>query len=127
MHKTYIPNKKGFDFEITLSTQAKDKFNYVLEHNFHFSEYESITINDEQLSDQGTFLNTNTLKIYDAELKQNILITLDKSCDIHYFQLKTLSQSEHGFDLSVQGISFAMVMPFSKDIAIKGTLEVLDV
>jgi hypothetical protein len=52
---------------------------------------------------------------------------LDQSCDIHYFQLKTLSQSEHGFDLSVQGISFAMVVPFSKDISIKGTLEVKDV
>lgn len=127
MYKTYIPNKKGFDFEITLSTKAEGKFNYVLEHNFHFSEYEKMTINDEQLCDQGTLLDTKTLKLYDAELKQNIIITLDQSCDVHYFQLKTLSQSEHGFDLTVQGISFAMVIPFSKDIAIKGTLEVCDV
>ena len=54
-------------------------------------------------------------------LKKNIVITLDKTCDIHYFKLKTLSQSEHGFDLSVQGISFAMVMPFSNEISLTGS------
>ena len=127
MEKTYIPNKYGFDFEISLSTQAEGKFNYILEHNFHFCDYESIVINGDPLLDQGSVLCTDTLEIFDAELNQNIMITLDQACDIHYFQLKTLSQSEHGFDLSVQGISFAMVMPFSKDISIKGTLEVRDV
>lgn len=127
MYKTYIPNKNGFDFEIDLSTQAEGTFNYILEHNFHFSEYESIIINAEPLLDQGTILGTKKLEIFDAHLKQNIVITLDKPCDIHYFQLKTLSQSEHGFDLSVQGVSFAMVIPFSTSLTMKGSLEVGDV
>jgi hypothetical protein len=125
--KTYTPHKKGFDFEIHLSTDAQGSFNYVLEHNFHFAAYENVTLNEEPLLDEGSILSTNKLQIFDDELKINIVIKLDKMCDIHYFQLKTLSQSEHGFDLSVQGISFAMVMPFSNEISVTGSLEVKDV
>lgn len=127
LKKVYTPQKNGFDFTIDLSTEAEGSFNYVLEHNFHFADYETITINGEYLADEGSFLQTDTLFIHDAHLKQNIIIKLDRPCDIYYFQLKTLSQSEHGFDLSVQGISFAMVMPFSKHLHVTGTLEAVDV
>lgn len=127
LQKVYTPKNKGFDFDVTLSTEAKGRFKYVLEHNFHFADYETILINDEPLADEGAVMNTKVLKIYDAHLKQKIIIELDQACDIYYFQLKTLSQSEHGFDLSVQGVSFAMVMPFSEVLSIKGSLEVCDV
>ncbi len=127
LEKTYMPNKRGFDFEIDLTTKAEGKFNYVLEHNFHFSNYTSMTINGNPLLDEGSVLQTKTLEIYDAQLKQNIVIELDHICDVYYFQLQTLSQSEHGFDLSLQGISFAMVIPFSSNLSIKGSLEVTNV
>ncbi len=127
LEKIYIPKKKGFDFEINLTTEAKGKFNYVLEHNFHFSDYASITINGEPLLEDGSVLKTKTLEIYDAQLKQKIVIELDHICNVHYFQLKTLSKSEHGFDLTVQGISFAMVIPFNNNLSIKGSLEVTNV
>ena len=127
LEKSYYPKNRGFDFEIKLSTEAKGSFNYVLEHNFHFADYETVTINGEPLAEDGSIMRTKTLEIYDAHLKQNIIIELDQPCDIYYFQLKTLSQSEQGFDLSVQGVSFAMVMPFSEVLSLKGSLEVVDV
>lgn len=127
LEKTYIPNKNGFDFEINLSTQAEEDFKYILEHNFHFSDYGMVSINNELLQDEGSMMQTKTLEIYDAHLKHIIIIELDQECDIYYFQLKTLSQSEHGFDLSVQGISFAMVLPFSKTVSVKGFLKVKNV
>ncbi|MDA3946968.1 MAG: DUF1926 domain-containing protein [Helicobacteraceae bacterium] len=127
LEKVYTPKNSGFDFEINLSTEAKGTFNYVLEHNFHFADYATVTINGEPLAEEGTVMQTETIAIYDAHLKQNITITLDQACDIYYFQLKTLSQSEQGFDLSVQGVSFAMVMPFSGALNVKGALEVTDV
>jgi len=127
LEKVYTPKKNGFDFEISLSTEAEGSFNYVLEHNFHFADYGTIIINGEPLAEDGCITQTKTLEIYDAHLKQNIIMELDQACDIYYFQLKTLSQSEHGFDLSVQGISLAMVMPFSEALNIKGSLEVVDV
>ena len=125
--KTYIPNKNGFDFEIELRTKAEESLAYVLEHNFHFAEYESIMINGKTLKEEHTLENVKSLEIYDGYLKQKISITLDRPCTIYYFQLKTLSQSEEGFDLSVQGVSFAMRFDFAKNLSIKGTLEVSDV
>jgi hypothetical protein len=127
LQKTYTSKAEGFDFEIALETKVEGAFNYVLEHNFHFGEYEHITINAEPLQEKGSINATNVLEIYDAYLKQKIIIKLDSVCDIYYFQLKTLSQSEHGFDLSVQGLSFAMVVPFNTNLMLKGSLEVLDV
>ena len=127
LEKSYISNKSGFDFNINLTTEAEGDFTYILEHNFHFSDYEKVMINGELSEDEGYFKEVKTLEIYDAELKQNIVIELDVPCDIYYFQLKTLSQSEHGFDLSVQGVSFAMVIPFSKALTLKGSLEVKNV
>lgn len=127
MQKRYAPKKHGFDFEISLATQAEGSFHYVLEHNFHFSDYASITVNGQALLDKGSIVGTQRLEIYDPLLQKYIEITLDQPCDLHYFQLKTLSQSEHGFDLSVQGVSFAMVVPFSGEFSIKGSLEVRDV
>ena len=127
LDKTYIPNKHGFEFEINLTTATQGDFNYVLEHNFHFSEYKTVLVNGETLNEDGMIKQTKVLKLYDAHLKQHITITLDQTCDIYYYQLKTLAQSEHGFDLSVQGVSFAMVIPFSHALAIQGSLEVTDV
>ncbi len=127
LEKSYTSNKSGFDFKINLSTEAEGDFNYILEHNFHFADYEKVFINGELLKDEGSFKEVKTLEIHDAKLKQNIIISLDIPCDIYYFQLKTLSQSEHGFDLTVQGIGFAMVTPFSKALTINGTLEVKSV
>ncbi len=127
LEKSYYLKNRGFEFKIKLSTEAKGSFNYVLEHNFHFADYKTVTINGEPLAEEGTVSQTRSLEVYDAYLKQNIIIELDQPCDIYYFQLKTLSQSEQGFDLSVQGISFAMVMPFSGVLNIKGSLEVVDV
>ncbi|MDD2789167.1 MAG: DUF1926 domain-containing protein [Sulfurimonas sp.] len=127
MSKIYTPNAEGFAFEIALTSEAKGSFNYVLEHNFHFGAYENISVNGEILKEDGMLSSVKTLEIYDAFLQKTISITLDSVCDIYYFQLKTLSQSEEGFDLSVQGVSFAMVLPFEKTLRLKGTLEVLDV
>ncbi len=127
LEKTYRPQSNGFDFDITLSTQSEGDFSYILEHNFHFADYDTVTLNGETLSEKGIFEGASMLEISDGHLGQKICITLDKACDIYYFQLKTLSQSEHGFDLSVQGISLAMVLPFSGALCLSGSLEVVHV
>jgi hypothetical protein len=127
LEKSYSPKSRGFDFEISFSTEAKGHFSYVLEHNLHFADYSTIAINGELMAENGRCDQTKKLEIYDAYLKQKIIIRLDRECDIYYFPLKTLSQSETGFDLSVQGISFAMVIPFSGQLSVAGSLEVENV
>lgn len=127
LEKSYYPKSSGFDFEIKLSTESEGNFNYVLEHNFHFADYEKITVNGELLSENGRCEQVEKLEIFDAHLKQKIILRLCRPFDLYYFTLKTLSQSEKGFDLSIQGISFAMTIPFSRQLSIKGSLEVEDV
>ena len=127
LRKIYKPKKNGFDFEILLETDAGGIFNYVLEHNLHFAEYDHILINGEPLAEEGMLTQIKRLSLYDAYLEKHITFTLDQSFDLYYFQLKTLSQSEQGFDLSVQGISFAMVLPFGSVLDIKGSLEISNV
>ncbi len=127
LKKTYTPARNGFDFGILLETEARDGFNYVLEHNLHFAEYAYMMINGEPLAEEGSFRQIKSLSLYDAYLNKEITFTLDQPFDLYYFQLQTLSQSEQGFDLTVQGISLAMAIPFSKVLHLNGTLEVRDV
>ncbi|MBV5348527.1 DUF1926 domain-containing protein, partial [bacterium] len=45
-------------------------------------------------------------------------------CKVYYFQLQTLSHSEQGFDLSVQGVSLALVFASDTVLEINGVLEI---
>lgn len=127
LEKKYTPNESGFDFEIALSTEAEGDYHYILEHNFHFADYESLTINNLPFEGDMVFEQTAVLDIADGYLKKRIRIRLNRPCTLYMYPLETLSQSEKGFDFSQQGISFAMVIPFSKQLSIQGSLEVADV
>ena len=127
LEKRYTPTARGFEFEIIFATEAEGEFHYILEHNFHFADYDAVTVNGAVLEEQGAHSETAALEIVDAHLKQRIVIRLEQPCNLHYFMLKTLSQSESGFDLSVQGVSFAMELPFARRLCLKGSLEVTDV
>lgn len=127
LKKVYSIQESGFDFAITLDSESNQPLHYVQEHNFHFLDYELIKINGSSLEDEGILNNVTTLEIEDQKLQHKIVIKLDTPADIFYFQLKTLSQSETGFDLSVQGVSFALKIPFQKSFTLEGSLEIVDV
>lgn len=127
MEKRYTMHETGFDFEIEFSTWLEQPLQYLLEHNFHFADYEQVVINGEPLGEEGHFTGVESLTLVDRELKQQITIRLDQACDLYYFRLATLSQTEEGFDLSVQGVSIAMAIPFANALSLKGRLEVTHV
>lgn len=122
--KIYNPKLNGIDFEINLSSEVSNNLQYIMEHNFHFANYETIKINGELMQEKGIYKQIQTLEIYDSYLKKNIIISLNQKFDLYYFPLKTLSQSDEGFDLTIQSISFAMIIPFEKELTIQGSLEV---
>ncbi len=127
LKKQYTPKNKGFNFEIELFVDMQREFSYVLEHNFHFADYDLVFVNGQKLLDMGSIKQTSKLEIIDQYLGKKIVIDLDTICDIEYFALKTISQSEEGYDMSIQCVSFAMVLPFRKSLLVQGKLEVKDV
>lgn len=127
LKKRYMPKSDGFKFSVDFSTESDYFFNYVLELNLHFAEYDKVTINGEKISMGSKIQRVKSLKIKDGYLNKQININVDKDVDILYYPLKTVSQSEHGYDLSIQALSIALISPFSKNFLLEGALEVRDV
>jgi len=124
LEKTFTFGADSIDFSLHLNSDVSGDFTYVMEHNFHFSNYDTLLINGEPLHTIGHIETTKSLEIIDKELKKKILFHTDVPFKVHYFQLQTLSQSEQGFDLSVQGVSIALVFDFNGDLNLNGSLEI---
>ena len=122
--KNFTFSSDSIHFALALESEASEKFTYVLEHNFHFSDYDQVWINNLPLSMIGSAEGLDTVEIIDKVLKKKITLKANKPFSIHYFQLQTLSQSEQGFDLSVQGLSIAMVFDFERSLSLEGSLEI---
>ncbi len=124
LEKNFTFASSAIEFSLHLKSDAKGDFTYVMEHNFHFADYEKIRINGVDLAQIGTIKETQMIEMEDLYLKKKIIIRTDKPCKVHYFQLQTLSQSEQGFDLSVQGVSLALVFAFDTVLDLSGILEI---
>lgn len=127
LEKSFTFNSNKIGFSLCLQTEATGRFNYVMEHNFHFANYDLLHVNGESLQECVTVESNNVFEIIDLYSGRKIIIKIDKPFVAHYFKLQTLSQSERGFDLSIQGISIALVFDFETVLEINGTLEITHV
>jgi hypothetical protein len=127
LEKRYFLDENALGFAVKFESKYGEELLYLLEHNFHFSDVDEVRINGEIVADEGEILFCNILEITDRVLSKKITLSLDRPCRVSYFKLKTLSQSEQGFDLSVQGISFAMAIVFTGRFSLSGSLEITDV
>ena len=116
LKKSYKPKKNGFDFTIN-----------VLELNLHFANYSDLLINGRHLNRGDRVEHVNEIVLVDTYLQKKITILLNAHVDLLFYPLETLSQSEKGFDLTIQAVSLALVFPFSKTFVLDGSLEVSDV
>ena len=124
LSKQFTFGSDAINFVLELESVANGSFRYVMEHNFHFCDYEEILINNVPLGMNGSVESIDTLEIIDKVLKKKITLRLNNAFNVYYFQLQTLSQSEQGFDLSVQGLSIACVFDFETSLKLEGTLEI---
>ena len=115
------------DFSVNFDTESEDFFKYVLELNLHFADYSELLINNHHLNRGDRVEHVREIRLVDTYLQKKITITLDTHVDLLFYPLETLSQSEKGFDLTIQAVSLALVLPFSKAFILKGSLEISDV
>lgn len=127
LDKTFISKPNGLDFEITFVSEAQGSFNYILEHNFHFAQYETLLINGKRLDDNCDYEVGNRMEIVDSHLGVKITMTLSEPFKLYCYPHQTLSQSEHGLELTIQNMSFALVVPFSSSVSLSGSLEIENV
>lgn len=124
LQKEFSFGSDSISFALKITTETLKRHTYVMEHNFHFSDYEQLLINGQMLQESDQLEYCESFEIIDPVLKKKILFQSDKPFRLHYFQLQTLSQSEHGFDLSVQGLSIACLFEIERELELEGSLEI---
>jgi len=124
LHKSYFIRNNGFDFMINFSTTIQKSLQYALEFNLHFADYETLLINDQPATQKRKIENIKKVTLLDAFTKKRVTIALSQKFDLYFYPLETLSQSEKGFDLTIQAISLALVIPFEKDFNIAGKVKI---
>jgi hypothetical protein len=115
LKKEFLFTSNTIKSRIDVDSHHKDPLLYILEWNLHFSHYESLKINQQSI-EESLSLYSSTLVIQDSVLNKTLSFTFEKEITIYVFKIKSISQSESGVDYTTQGLSFAFVQPFVKNL-----------
>lgn len=127
LSKEYKMEDNGFDFMIDLDSTNENSYKYALEFNLHFAELKNVYFDDICLEEEFEKENVKEFSLFDAYTSKKLIFTLDKPFKLLSTPLCTVSKSEKGYDLMVQGVSFAFVVDFSKKLHISGKLRLENV
>ncbi|MEA3523701.1 MAG: alpha-amylase/4-alpha-glucanotransferase domain-containing protein, partial [Campylobacterota bacterium] len=112
LSKQYSFKDDSISLELTCKSDYKRKLYYALEFNFHFAHPDLSTLNGELIGDGLNLSNIDTLEIIDTFTQKKLIVTLSEECDMSAYTLKTVSQSESGFDTVSQQISLIFSTAF---------------
>lgn len=128
MKKNFLLEKNVLSAYIDIITEYHTDLVYTLEFNFHFYHICNSTINDISTKD-STQLTGRIFKITDGVLNKCICLEFDRDVSLHWYFVKTVSQSEKGVDLTDQCLCLLFPFTFNKKFNgnIKIYIENLDV
>jgi len=98
-----------------------------VEFNLHFAHPHEVRFNGEAILDGLVLQDLEQLIIFDSFINKTLTLSMNQHFDCAAFILNTLSQSENGFDLVAQQISFVLSYPLHNDKYITLSLGVKDV
>jgi len=124
LNKEFMFISNGMKAHIELTSSYKEPLYYILEWNLHFSHYDTLKIN-QQTIEESLCLNSSSLIIEDGVLNKTLSFTFKQELLIYVFKIKSISQSEAGVDYTTQGLSFAFVQPFVKNLTFDYTFKCL--
>lgn len=122
LEKIYNVTEKGIEFQINATASKEFICKYVMELNLHFAELAKVTVNGKPLAEKGS-LKGKIFTFHDTYLAKDICLELENEAELSWFTLYTVSQSESGIDLTVQGLTLLLPFDFSKKITVKGNLK----
>ena len=125
--KKYQFLKEGIAFDIKINSKSEKEYLYALEFNLHFADLKNVFYDDISLLDDIKFENIKEFFLIDKYTKKKLSFSLNLPFKLLMTPLNTVSQSEKGFELMAQGVSFALIFPFCRNFEVNGVLKVENV
>lgn len=119
LEKQFSLEDDKLHFSISIDTDFDGDLWYLMEMNFHFFEYENLTINKKAFKKS---FDTTTKKIEIDAGNISLKIVLNKSTDMFAYKVDTVHQSEQGVDFTTQGVAFVFPYKFSNRLKLKGDI-----
>ncbi len=123
LKKIYKIENALIEYIIEIETEDKEENIYLLEMNFHFAIFDKVLVNGEKLQ-MTEKKNIQTLSIKDPFTEKTLNIRFDRPVSCLIAPVETVSQSEKGVDLTLQGYSFGFYLPFKEKLRCGCIIEV---
>ena len=125
--KRYRVEDKRIGFELSLNSESPQDYIYALEFNLHFANAKNVLLNDKiSLDNEIELEDIKSFSLRDGYTKKRLNFSLEKSFRLLATPIFSVSKSEKGYDSILQGISFAFILPFKKELELKGYMEIED-
>lgn len=119
--KQYRFSDDAITLDLTCKSDYQGKLHYGAEFNFHLAHPHLATLNAKEMREGLSFSAIESLEIVDTFTQKKLTLSMSEKCDLCAYTLKTVSQSESGFDTVSQQISLIVSCPFVSELAL--TLE----
>ncbi len=127
IEKRYSFQENRLQEKLTCRSSYNQEAHYGIEFNLHFAHPHKVTFNDNLIDNGLNLKQIKTLDIVDDFTNKKLHFTFDKELDLGAYILKTISQSEKGFDMVEQQISFILSTSFAQNLDLSISIEVQDV
>ncbi|WP_320035249.1 alpha-amylase/4-alpha-glucanotransferase domain-containing protein [Halarcobacter sp.] len=121
--KSFKFNNKKVESTIEIKSEESSIMKYLLEYNFHFQDYEILTVNGHNIG-EALHLENSQLTILDQSMNKTISFFFDQCMDIYVYPVKSVSQSEAGVDYTIQGIALGFAKDFSSQLNLKYHIDI---
>jgi hypothetical protein len=120
--KSFKALENGLAFEYDIKTEHENIF-YMLELNFHFFDNIQVTLDGKSF--EGAFDGKDNYVIASKSPELTIMIKFNKNIPVAAigYNVETVSQSESGVDLTLQGLSLNFIFKVEKKVKFKGEMS----
>lgn len=125
LEKSFLFENAGIKITNKITTQSDEEYRYLNEWNLHFANIKELEFNGKSLESSLMFKGKKLI-IKDNFLKRAFSFSFsnEDDLDIYIVPLRTISQSEQGVDLSVQGITIGFITKLNKKLDLSYSLKV---
>lgn len=117
--KYFEPHNEDLFFKYDITTE-KDQIFYALELNFHFFDNESVVLNNNLK--EGIFEGKSKFEVSSIGFPVKFFMEFDNVSpdSVIFYMVETVSQSESGVDLTLQGWSLNFIFNVEKRLSFSG-------